>query len=99
MLAHLRATHPGISLTGSDLLPETLRVARDRVPDATFLQADIRQMPYREEFDVVCALDVIEHIDEDDVALGEVARAVEARRAASWSRSRSTCGSGARGTS
>ena len=76
VLAHLRATHPGISLTGSDLLPETLRVARDRVPDATFLQADIRQMPYREEFDVVCALDVIEHLDEDDVALAEIARSV-----------------------
>ena len=40
------------------------------LPDATFLQADIRQIPYREEFDVVCALDVIEHLDEDDVALG-----------------------------
>ena len=46
-------------------------------PGATFIQADIRHVPYEEEFDIVCALDVIEHVDEDDVALGEVARAAK----------------------
>ena len=66
-----------LSLTGADLLPEALRVARERLPGATFIQADIRHVPYADEFDVVCALDVIEHIDEDDVALHEVARAVK----------------------
>ena len=76
VLAHLRAKHPELSLTGSDLLPETLSVARDRVPDATFFQADIRNLPYTEEFDVVCALDVIEHLDEDDLAVEEIARSV-----------------------
>ena len=77
VLARIHAEHPYISLTGADLLPDALRVARERLPGATFIQADIRHVPYEDEFDVVCALDVIEHVDEDDVALGEVARAVK----------------------
>jgi 2-polyprenyl-3-methyl-5-hydroxy-6-metoxy-1,4-benzoquinol methylase len=76
VLAHLHRKHPHMSLTGADLMPDTLRIARERVPDATLIQADIRHIPYSEEFDVVCALDVIEHIDEDDVALREIARSV-----------------------
>ena len=82
VLTRMHAEHPDISLTGADLLPDALRVARERLPGANwrFIEADIRHVPYEEEFDVVCALDVIEHVDEDDVALGEVGEGGEARR-------------------
>jgi 2-polyprenyl-3-methyl-5-hydroxy-6-metoxy-1,4-benzoquinol methylase len=77
VLACIHAERPDVTLTGADLLPDALRVARGRLPEATFIQADIRHIPYAEEFDVVCALDVIEHIDEDDAAMREIAKAVK----------------------
>jgi SAM-dependent methyltransferase len=77
VLTHLHHDHPGLRLTGADLMPQALRVARARVPDATFVQADIRRLPYADEFDVVCALDVIEHLDEDQLAVHEIARCVK----------------------
>lgn len=74
VLARIAAARPEIDLTGGDLLREALDVARTRVPQATLLQLDLRRIPYTEEFDVVCALDVLEHIDEDALALAEIRR-------------------------
>jgi SAM-dependent methyltransferase len=75
VLAGLRARLPYLALSGADLLADSLAVARERVPEAEFAQVDIRQLPYTEEFDVVCALDVLEHVDEDALALEQIARA------------------------
>jgi SAM-dependent methyltransferase len=74
VLAGLRATNPGLALTGSDLHPQGLALARHRV-DATFQQMDGRRIPYAEEFDVVGAFDVIEHIPEDGEVLQQMRQA------------------------
>jgi SAM-dependent methyltransferase len=42
---------------------------------------DARHLPYREEFDLVCAFDVIEHIDDDMAVIEEMARAAKANGA------------------
>jgi ubiquinone/menaquinone biosynthesis C-methylase UbiE len=76
VLSTLRAAYPELRLAGVDLLPRTLRLAQERVPQAMLLQCDARRLPFTDEFDVVCALDVIEHIDEPEIALAEMARAV-----------------------
>ena len=76
VLSRIRADLPELSLTGADLLPEALDVAQKRAPEVTFAQVDIRQLPYVDEFDVVCALDVLEHIDEDALALEQIALAL-----------------------
>jgi SAM-dependent methyltransferase len=55
----------GLSVTGSELFEEGLEFARQRLPDAEFSVLDAREMPYREEFDVAGAFDVLEHIDDD----------------------------------
>lgn len=55
----------GLSVTGSELFPEGLEFARKRVPEAEFSVLDARQMPYKEEFDLAGAFDVLEHIDDD----------------------------------
>jgi SAM-dependent methyltransferase len=60
---------PQARLTGTELFEEGLHYARTRVPGAHFRQLDVRAMPYREEFDLVCAFDVLEHIDDDRGAL------------------------------
>ena len=76
-LARIHAEHPDVRLTGCRSAARRASGGSRRLPDATFIQADIRHVPYEEEFDIVCALDVIEHVDEDDVALGEIARAAK----------------------
>ena len=55
----------GLAVTGSELFDEGLKFARQRVPEAEFSVLDARQMPYREEFDLAAAFDVLEHIADD----------------------------------
>jgi SAM-dependent methyltransferase len=55
----------GLAVTGSELFDQGLKFARERVPKAKFSVLDARRMPYREEFDLAGAFDVLEHIDDD----------------------------------
>lgn len=59
------ARDAGLRVTGGELFPEGLELARHRVPEAELVQLDAREMPFEEEFDFVGAFDVIEHIDDD----------------------------------
>ena len=63
-------------LTGTDLYPDGLGLARSRLPDADFCQLDAARIPYEDEFDVVGAFDVLEHIDDDEAVLASVARSL-----------------------
>ena len=76
VLSGLRAAFPSAELSGSEVFTAGLAVAAERVPSARFYQMDAREIPFREEFDAVGAFDVIEHIDEDDVVIAEVGRAL-----------------------
>ena len=76
VLAGLRHEFPSMRLVGSELLSEGLDVARARVPDAEFVQLDAVQMPFAEEFDVVGAFDVLEHVEDDVGALTGMRRAL-----------------------
>ena len=66
---------PALRLVGADLSAEALGIARQRVT-AEFVQFDATEIPFRAEFDVACALDVLEHVDDDQTALKELAAAV-----------------------
>jgi SAM-dependent methyltransferase len=68
VLAGLAAAFPAMRLHGSELFAEGLPHAARRVPQARLMQMDARDIPYRDEFDLVGAFDVIEHI-EDHVAV------------------------------
>jgi SAM-dependent methyltransferase len=76
VLSRLQSGLPQLALTGADILPTALEIARERVPDAAFAQLDVRDLPFVEEFDVICALDVLEHIDEDALAVEQIAAAL-----------------------
>lgn len=72
-LARLR---PGLRLTGVDAFSLGLAYARGRVPQARFVRADARRLPFREAFDAIGAFDVLEHIRDDEAVLAEMARAL-----------------------
>jgi len=76
VLAAIRRRLPEVALSGSDVFVEGLKVAAPRVPDARLLQFDARRVPFVEEFDVICALDVLEHVVEDDLVLSQAWQAI-----------------------
>lgn len=73
--ALLRA-FPALRLTASEAFIEGLANAARNVPAAELVQADIRNLPWEEEFDVVGAFDVLEHVAEDEAALRQMVRAI-----------------------
>jgi SAM-dependent methyltransferase len=76
VLEALHAAFPALRLVGSELYEEGLAVARRRLPDVELVRLDARELPYRDEFDVVGAFDVLEHLDEDEVVLEQAFAAV-----------------------
>ena len=76
VLRKLQSHFREAELYGSDLLIEGLYFASQRVSTATLVQMDARDIPYQQEFDLICALDVIEHIEEDELALSQMYNAV-----------------------
>jgi len=76
VLSAIAASHPQLSIAGSDLSGAGLRHARARLPQATLVRADARELPFDEEFDVVGAFDVLEHVPEDYEALAAMHRAL-----------------------
>jgi SAM-dependent methyltransferase len=70
VLQALRASCPSASIVGSELHSAGLAVARGRHDGVVeLIQADARRLCVRDALDVVCALDVLEHIEEDEQVL------------------------------
>jgi SAM-dependent methyltransferase len=76
VLQGVRQSFPGMRLAGGEPSLAGLEVARRRVPDAQLLQLDGTQLPFDREWDVAGAFDVLEHLDDDNAALAQLARAV-----------------------
>jgi len=69
-------TFPEVELFGSEYFEEGLAHARQRVPSATFTQLDATLMDEVSRYDAIGAFDVIEHIQEDEKVLHNLARAL-----------------------
>ncbi len=76
VLAGVAQAYPQTELTGSEVFSVGLPYSACRVEKAELLQMDARRIPYEEEFDVIGAFDVLEHIEEDEVVLAEMLRAL-----------------------
>jgi ubiquinone/menaquinone biosynthesis C-methylase UbiE len=75
MLADLRAAEPAATTVGVDLVPEGLRRAHAEVPDAPLLLADCLALPLEDaSVDAVVSANVLEHVADDERALGEIHR-------------------------
>ena len=66
---------PDLLLQGSEVSVAGLPYAAARVPSARLFQMDARKMPFEEEFDVIGAFDVLEHVAEDVEVLAEMRKA------------------------
>jgi len=77
VLSGIAAANSRLRLVGSDLHHEALGYAKERLPGVAMLQMDAGNIPYVEEFDVICAFDVLEHIPNDEVALKQIHQALK----------------------
>lgn len=76
VLAGVAQAYPAATLVGSEVFSVGLPYAASRAGTAELIQMDARQIPYVEEFDVIGAFDVLEHIEEDEVVLAAIMRAL-----------------------
>ena len=75
LLREIRNAFPTAALIGSDYLLEPLLTLRTKMPDVPILQFDLRNCPLPDNcVDAVTALNVLEHIDEDERALAQIYR-------------------------
>jgi ubiquinone/menaquinone biosynthesis C-methylase UbiE len=66
---------PGLKLTGFDFNPESVELAKQMNPGATFVEASIFEIPFpNASFDVVGCFEVLEHQTNPHSALKELAR-------------------------
>jgi SAM-dependent methyltransferase len=77
VLAGIARAWPDMKVAGGDILTAGLRSAHERAPGAALYQLDARRLPFEQEFDVVGAFDVLEHIDDDRKVLCELSRAAK----------------------
>lgn len=77
VLSGVARRFPGAALSASEIFTAGLGFAAERVPSATFMQMDARRIPFSEEFDVVGAFDVVEHIKEDESVLAQACKALK----------------------
>ncbi len=77
VLAGIAKAFPSVETVGSEIFVQGLPFAAARAPTGKFIQMDGRRIPYEDEFDVIGAFDVLEHIPEDDAVLAGMHRAVK----------------------
>src|SRR5271170_6613382 len=75
VLAGLRQVLPRTRFFGSKISSIGLQYAARRLgPDVALFQMDATAIPFSNQFDLIAACDVLEHIDDDGKALGEIQR-------------------------
>ena len=64
-----------MELCGSEIYTVGLAFAGKRVSKARLFQMDARKLPFEDEFDLIGAFDVLEHISRDETVLSQMYRA------------------------
>jgi SAM-dependent methyltransferase len=77
VLSGIKQAFPDLFFSGGELFSEGLAHARRRLPDVSLFQMDARKIPFEDEFDVIGAFDVLEHVQDDEDVLLEIVRAVK----------------------
>jgi len=77
VLSGLHSAFPHVNLSGSEIFETGLTFAARRLPKVNLFQMDARQIPFAEEFEVIGAFDVLEHIQADSLVLTQMYQAVK----------------------
>jgi SAM-dependent methyltransferase len=77
VLSGVAKAFPQAAVYGSEIFTAGLDFAANRLPSVNFMQMDARNIPFEEEFDVVGAFDVLEHIEEDELVLSQIQKALK----------------------
>lgn len=76
VLSSLKKEFPSLALSGSEIYASGLDYAAGRLEHASLFQMDARQIPFENEFHVIGAFDVLEHVQEDEQVLKQVYQAL-----------------------
>lgn len=74
VLSGIEQACPQLTLYGSEIFTAGLGFAAQRLSRTELFQMDARQIPFENEFNVVGAFDVLEHIKEDTTVLSQMYR-------------------------
>ena len=77
VLRGLHERHPELALAGGEPFTGGLDVARSRLPDVPLYRVDGTNLPFEDEFEVIGAFDVLEHVEDDEAMLRELSRVVK----------------------
>lgn len=77
VLTGVADAYPEAKLVGSEIFSVGLSFAAARVNNTELIQMDARQIPFIDEFDVIGAFDVLEHIDQDEIVMAAILRALK----------------------
>lgn len=68
---------PHLTCSGSEIFSKGLEFANQRLSKTTLFQMDARKIPFIEEFDIIGAFDVLEHIEQDQDVLRQMYQATK----------------------
>lgn len=77
VLSGIQQAFPNMHLSGSEIFNQGLEFAKQRVIGADLFQMDARKIPFIDEFAVIGAFDVLEHIQEDTTVLNEIYKSTQ----------------------
>lgn len=72
VLDGIRKEFINAQISGSEIHSSGLAYASIRLPDIELMQLDAKKFPFIDEYDVIGAFDVIEHIKEDELVLSNI---------------------------
>src|SRR5262249_45710495 len=76
VLSAIAEHHPQWEIHGTELFAEGLSYAKERLPDANLIELDAKNIPFEQRFDTVGTFDVLEHIDDDQLVLNQIFKAL-----------------------
>ncbi len=77
VLSAIENKFPDINLYGTEYFSDALDFAQSRLKRAKLFQANALQLPFKNEFDIIGAFDVIEHVEQDETAIRAMYEAVK----------------------
>lgn len=77
VLGSFATFYPRMLLVGGEIYVSALKLASSRVPRAEFIQVDVCNLPFYNEFDVIGAFGVLEHIDNEEWAIKQMYQAAK----------------------